>query len=921
MRYLARFLSIAVAFCLLGASAHAAGGPYSNGGPFGANGSSGGSTLNLTTSGSSGAATYSGGVLNIPNYSSSAQPALSITTSAVSYKVPLSATTTSSGLSQLYSSSLSFTASTGVLSTPALTLSSSTTGALSANGSGVVVSGTLPVADGGTNCSSASITCFNNITGYSASGSTGTTSTNLVFSASPTFTGTIIAANETLSGTTTTANVVVTGNFTMGSTVLSGVQGNGSLLQLAAGATTSGHLLIYDANGNAIDGGVAPASGGTVNSGTTPELAYYASSSTAVSSASKLQYNATTKGLNDNGVTLIFLPNAAGDLFSVAAGNGAAAAMATTTGYNSAFGYNALNAVTTGTGNTGIGRSAGSIITTGGSNTILGALVASTTLTTGTNNILIGVDNTVDTALTTTSSTLNIGNLLAGVITNATHASQAPLTLTATGSGVNGIKIQNTVTGAAPIITTSGTDTNGVGLGVAINALTATATGNGGGITLTAGNGLNAGGVGGAISITAGTSSGAAGPNATLKGGTASSGATGGGATVQGGDSPNGNAGGAFLQGGNSISGNGNGGQAAVTGGAPSGSNKNGGNTSMTGGVSTGTGISGNATIAGGAGSTTSGTTAGVASLTGGAGGAAASTDGNIGGVASLTGGAGGTTNNAGGIAKVVGGAGAGSRAGGQGQVTGGAGGATGVGGDVTLTSGAGGATSGVAGNITLALGVTTSSAGGTLPSINAGGFLNFTTTQAAIAAETGVHVVTANKLALTATGTDEFTVAAGLVAIPNIATDATHTDATVCEDTTSHALYFGSGTAGVCLGTSSIRYKNDIVSLPDTLPDLMRLRPISFHYKPWLGDPKKLQRGLLAEEAIEVYPDLVALDNDGNPNQVDYGAMPILLLKAVQEQQREIEHLKDWDQMEDNSSCWFIFSWKLCHLSKETHI
>lgn len=48
------------------------------------------------------------------------------------------------------------------------------------------VSGVLPVANGGTNASTASITSFNNITGYTASGATGTTSTNLVFSTSPT---------------------------------------------------------------------------------------------------------------------------------------------------------------------------------------------------------------------------------------------------------------------------------------------------------------------------------------------------------------------------------------------------------------------------------------------------------------------------------------------------------------------------------------------------------------------------------------------------------------------------------------------------------------------------------------------------------------------------------------------------------------
>ncbi len=51
----------------------------------------------------------------------------------------------------------------------------------------ITYSGTaLPVANGGTNATSAGIAAFNNITGYTAAGATGTTSTNLVFSNSPT---------------------------------------------------------------------------------------------------------------------------------------------------------------------------------------------------------------------------------------------------------------------------------------------------------------------------------------------------------------------------------------------------------------------------------------------------------------------------------------------------------------------------------------------------------------------------------------------------------------------------------------------------------------------------------------------------------------------------------------------------------------
>ena len=66
------------------------------------------------------------------------------------------------------------------------------------------VSGVLPVANGGTNASTASITSFNNITGYSAAGATGTTSTNLVFSTSPSITTPTLVGNATLS----TGNIV-----------------------------------------------------------------------------------------------------------------------------------------------------------------------------------------------------------------------------------------------------------------------------------------------------------------------------------------------------------------------------------------------------------------------------------------------------------------------------------------------------------------------------------------------------------------------------------------------------------------------------------------------------------------------------------------------------------------------------------------
>jgi hypothetical protein len=74
-------------------------------------------------------------------------------------------------------------------------------------GTAANVTGIVAVANGGTNASAAGITAFNNITGYTASGATGTTSTNIVFSTSPTIT-TPTLSNPTVTNYTETAYAI-----------------------------------------------------------------------------------------------------------------------------------------------------------------------------------------------------------------------------------------------------------------------------------------------------------------------------------------------------------------------------------------------------------------------------------------------------------------------------------------------------------------------------------------------------------------------------------------------------------------------------------------------------------------------------------------------------------------------------------------
>lgn len=90
--------------------------------------------------------------------------------------------------------------------------------------------GVVPVANGGTNASAASITAFNNITGYTAAGATGTTSTNLVFSTSPSITTPTLVGDVTVS----TGNVVI------------GTSGKGIDFSATPGTGTSELLADYE---------------------------------------------------------------------------------------------------------------------------------------------------------------------------------------------------------------------------------------------------------------------------------------------------------------------------------------------------------------------------------------------------------------------------------------------------------------------------------------------------------------------------------------------------------------------------------------------------------------------------------------------------------------------------------------------------
>jgi hypothetical protein len=69
----------------------------------------------------------------------------------------------------------------------------------------------------------------------------------------------------------------------------------------------------------------------------------------------------------------------------------------------------------------------------------------------------------------------------------------------------------------------------------------------------------------------------------------------------------------------------------------------------------------------------------------------------------------------------------------------------------------------------------------------------------------------------------------------------------------------------------------------------LMKLRPVSFFYKPEYDETHTRQYGLVAEEVAQVAPQLVVFDKDGVPQTVRYHFVNAMLLNEVQKQRQLI--------------------------------
>lgn len=97
--------------------------------------------------------------------------------------------------------------------------------------------------------------------------------------------------------------------------------------------------------------------------------------------------------------------------------------------------------------------------------------------------------------------------------------------------------------------------------------------------------------------------------------------------------------------------------------------------------------------------------------------------------------------------------------------------------------------------------------------------------------------------------------------------------------------------TNGAWTVDSDRNLKKNINTMPSVLNRLMQLRPVDYHYKTQKEGEEKVL-GFVAQEVKPLFPEMVVTGEDGKLGMT-YSTTGVIAIKAIQEQQAEIEQLK----------------------------
>jgi hypothetical protein len=127
-----------------------------------------------------------------------------------------------------------------------------------------------------------------------------------------------------------------------------------------------------------------------------------------------------------------------------------------------------------------------------------------------------------------------------------------------------------------------------------------------------------------------------------------------------------------------------------------------------------------------------------------------------------------------------------------------------------------------------------------------------------------------------------------------NVAADTAHTDATICRDTTSGLLLVGTGTLGICLGTSGNQFKTAFRKMEAGLDEIMKINLWNYRYINGYGDNgERIQYGSTAQDIAKVLPDLVRYNDKNEAINYDIGAFIPISLHAIQQLKADNNNLR----------------------------
>lgn len=129
----------------------------------------------------------------------------------------------------------------------------------------------------------------------------------------------------------------------------------------------------------------------------------------------------------------------------------------------------------------------------------------------------------------------------------------------------------------------------------------------------------------------------------------------------------------------------------------------------------------------------------------------------------------------------------------------------------------------------------------------------------------------------------------------PNAAADTATVDSTACIATTGGKLLKGTGTLGICLGTSGRQFKTAFEPMAAGLDEITKLPLWNYRYLKGFGDSgARMQYGSTAQDVDAILPDLVRHDTSGEAINYDIGALLPISLRAIQQLNERMVRLEN---------------------------